>query len=280
MPLDEEGKEFVRDAVKVGVGPLKEKLGLVDKVVQDTEATKSAVEKVNQAVQTIKQRLPATPPPGPETKVPPLSEEQVAMKAAQIIRQENETRRLQLEQDEARKKEREEHEQLRKLCLENPELSQCKDLGEFIDKRTVAKIEEVIGKKKEEPEAEPRAGLEPLEKMTDEKRDGMTEEKSQARDTRVKAIVDQFNISANDQARSILTDPTNRENLVKKAELREGFIKSVTDDETLEIVKARCEGDACQVKFREGGIAVFKLGEDGKWVALDKEVAKQMTPLF
>ena len=80
MPLDEESKEFVRETVKGEVGPLKEKLEIVDKV--------------QQAVETIKEKLAAPPaPPVTEPKDTALDEDRLVARATQRIREEQEEER-------------------------------------------------------------------------------------------------------------------------------------------------------------------------------------------
>jgi len=80
MPLDEESKEFVRETVKGEVGPLKENLEIVDKV--------------QQAVETIKEKLAAPPaPPVTEPKDTALDEDRLVANATQRIREEQEEER-------------------------------------------------------------------------------------------------------------------------------------------------------------------------------------------
>ncbi|GAI30938.1 unnamed protein product [marine sediment metagenome] len=87
MPLDNEGKKYVSDTVEEKLSPLKEKLGVLDKVTQFVEANKKALQAI--------QEKASTNPPATEAKPKeaPVDPEEVARRAIQMIREEDKPRR-------------------------------------------------------------------------------------------------------------------------------------------------------------------------------------------
>lgn len=281
MPLDEEGKEFVKEAVRKGVEGLNEKLGLVEgKVVQNAETTHTAIENVEKAAKAIEEKLGKTGP-ATETNDTAVAEARVAEKVRKQIRDEQKEERLRQEADEKARKQREEDKKFRDWCFLHPEAAKCKNIGELITKVVKHEIKESSQVKKEEPATpKPETELQPLEKMTDEKRDAMTEEQSQARDTQVEPILARYNLSDNDLARKILKLQPNIDNLAKKPVLREAVSETHTPEERVKVIAGACEDGVCLVKMREGGYSILKKEKDGKWKPVDEEIAKQMKPLF
>lgn len=167
-----------------------------------------------------------------------------------------------------------------RYCFQTPEelqsfMASQKEKVDGIESKVTdigAKIKEVLDKAKAPPSGV--AGLEPLEKMTDEKRDAYTEEQNQERDRRFDALFENLNMSDNDAFRRILKNKANISGMVKNVELRKGIFANPTDEEGKKLMLMGCKGDKCrpwrQGLEKEEGVRIYVKDERGKWNWVDQ----------
>lgn len=157
MPLDEEGKKYVDDAL----ASVNKKLGVVDKVAQDTEANKATLDTVNQALTAIRAER-ASAKPETDTKETPPTVQQVASEAAEMVRKEQDKQRKILLDDEARKKEREDARKFYDWCMKHPDAKGSACLTDHISEQV--KKEYQAEREKEKAE---KGKAKPLKKKED-----------------------------------------------------------------------------------------------------------------
>lgn len=264
MALDEESKKFIGEEVKSQTDPVKQKL---DEVKTGMDTLREVVEKIN-----------TTTPPTPQVKMP--TKQELIEGTKEALKKEETERRDRLERDQKTKDREEKLNKVYNYCFNNPEAAECKTLPDYLKKQLEEALKKTPpGKKPEEKKVDDTVGFVPLESMTEEKRKIQTEEENKVRDSLVDERLKSQNITSNDIFRQF--DEKDLENIRNKKTMRDPIIEALTPDELAKAVEIRCTDDACQVKLREGGFAIVQKDKnDGKWKAVDKEVAKDMKPLF
>lgn len=269
--MDDETKKFIADTVE----GLEKKIGArVDEIGQTAKGAQDGVEKVSQAIEVIKaEATPKTPAEIP-TKEPALSAKEVALKAVEMIKEEDERKRKLQGEEETKAKEREEQVELRKWCRDNPQAKECKDLpeliGKIMDERLEKKPAQGLGTK--EPEA--KLPKKKWDDMTPEERTALVEEIDRRGEphSAYYELMRLCSISGKDDACNILA------RALKDFTVEE-VLQELPEEKSQELSKVVCIGDACKplrewLKDKEG-IAFLKKTDKG-WKPVDEEVEKEM----
>ena len=268
MPADEEVKLYVEKVLD----PLKKKLGAVDKIAQDAEATKGTLGTLAQAVEAIKEKVSEKPSAEARTEEAPVDVKEIIRQAAtqvkEDLKQEDETKRKLEEQERAKRKEREDIEELRKYCLENPQAKECKSLPELVGKV----VEEKLGKK-------PAGEKTTLGLSLPKKFEELTSEEQAS----LKADIDKripHPVLLGILEECAKSDDPKRCNLVKAISraFPGDMTKELAEEAKKTVTVSVCKDNECkpvQVSLKEEGIA-FLVKTDKGWEPADEEIKKQL----
>jgi len=164
-----------------------------------------------------------------------------------------------------------------RYCFRTPQ-----ELSDFMEKQAT-KMEGIEGKlatvvekvsNMKPPKAELPGDLEPLEKMTAEKRIDMTEGGNTARDGQVDKIEDFFNVTDNDRWRKLRRTEVNIDVISGKPEIVSRVLKaipSMPQDQKGKITQVVCTDKECRVQLeKEQGARIYKQDGKGRWKWLDE----------